>query len=417
MNSPTTNLASPEAKTLKYLTSRFHLNMGEKSPISIPDTDRGTLAELFRELEFKKGVEVGILEGEYSEVICAANPGALLYCVDPWAVYKGYREHKTQSKMDDLYEKTKERLKNYNVKYVRKFSMDATKDFEDNSLDFVYIDGNHSYESALEDITEWSKKVRPGGIVSGHDFRWNRGSLIKVVEAVTYYTNAHNISFFVLGRKEILPGEKRDRHRSWMWVKSSLENEVLNKIPEEKTEENGGGMLGKWNKWYKKVKVIGSFWYGDTVTYKLAADFLADMPEVEDWGSGAGGFKRFYNGKYIGVDGSQNPFVDKVADLTAYQSEVDGLVMRHVLEHNYAWRKILSRAILSFKKKFCLIIFTPFQAETGEIAHNKKHGVDVPDIAFAKSDIEWYLTGFKWRMETHKTKTGYGIEYIYYIEK
>lgn len=176
-------------------------------------------------------------------------------------------------------------------------------------------------------------------------------------------------------------------------------------------------MLGKWDSWYKNIKEMGSFRYGDTITYTLAADFLRDMSEVEDWGCGTGGFKRLYTGHYVGIDGSTNPFVDEVRDLTEYRSNPESIVMRHVLEHNYEWEKILAGAVASFRKKFCLILFTPFTDETKEIAHNKKHGVDVPDISFAKRDIEHFFQGLKWRMETHTTNTGYGIEHIYYIER
>lgn len=176
-------------------------------------------------------------------------------------------------------------------------------------------------------------------------------------------------------------------------------------------------MLGKWDKWYKDIIQMGSFRYGDTITYKLAADFMSDINEIEDWGCGTGGFKRFYKGKYTGVDGSANPFVDKVADLREYRSKVDGIVMRHVLEHNYDWKLVLGNAIASFNKKLCIVMFTPFVPATQEIAHNKKHGVDVPDIAFGKEEVENFFKGLKWRMESHKTKTGYGIEHIYYIEK
>ena len=175
-------------------------------------------------------------------------------------------------------------------------------------------------------------------------------------------------------------------------------------------------MLNKWNKWYKDTKTIKSF--GDKRTYKLATDFLADMEEVEDWGCGAGGFKQFYKGKYLGIDGTKTPFVDKVADLRGYRSEVDGILIRHVLEHNYDWQEILSNALLSFKKKFCLVLFTPFVKVTKEIAHNKKHGVDVPDIAFSKEDIERYFEGLKWRLQDNiKTRKGHGVEHIYYVEK
>lgn len=176
-------------------------------------------------------------------------------------------------------------------------------------------------------------------------------------------------------------------------------------------------MLGKWDGWYKGVNTMGSFAYGNTVTYQLAADFLADMPEVEDWGCGTGGFKRLYSGKYTGLDGSANPFVDKVVDLGEYRSSVDGIVMRHVLEHNYAWPQVLAGAVASFKKKFCLIIFTPFRDTTHQIAHEGKHGVDVPTIAFRKKDIEQFFTGLTWREESLKTRTYYKVEHVYYVEK
>jgi hypothetical protein len=49
-------------------------------------------------------------------------------------------------------------------------SQDALADVPDMSLDWVFIDGNHSYEYVKEDIPGWTSKVKLGGIVSGHDF-------------------------------------------------------------------------------------------------------------------------------------------------------------------------------------------------------------------------------------------------------
>jgi predicted O-methyltransferase YrrM len=48
--------------------------------------------------------------------------------------------------------------------------MDVVKNFGDESLDFVYIDSNHKYEYCKEDVREWSKKVKRGGLVAGHDY-------------------------------------------------------------------------------------------------------------------------------------------------------------------------------------------------------------------------------------------------------
>jgi hypothetical protein len=177
-------------------------------------------------------------------------------------------------------------------------------------------------------------------------------------------------------------------------------------------------MLGKWDAWYKNAgPEPSSFRYGNTATYQMAADFLADMDLVEDWGCGLGGFKRVCTAPYWGIDGSKTPIADVIADLCTYRSNVDGIMMRHVLEHNYNWMDVLENAVASFRKKFCLILFTPFQDETREIAHNRKHGVDVPTIGFKQEDIEKYLKGMEWSMQTLETKTVYKMEHIYYIEK
>ncbi len=106
--------------------------------------------------------------------------------------------------------------------------MDAVKDFEDNSLDFVYIDANHEYDYVKQDITEWTKKVKPGGIVAGHDYirlRQPRNEANKhfqygIKEAVFHYTTENNIRpWFVLGLTAEYPKLVREGIRSWMFVK------------------------------------------------------------------------------------------------------------------------------------------------------------------------------------------------------
>jgi hypothetical protein len=179
--------------------------------------------------------------------------------------------------------------------------------------------------------------------------------------------------------------------------------------------------VGKWDGWYGGLdpKAPGAFRYGDTVTYLMAAAFFADVSEVEDWGCGAGGFKRFYRGKYIGVDGSKTPFADKIVDLCKYESSVDGVLLRHVLEHNYGWEHVLDGALASFKRKLCLVLFTPFSETTKEIAHNRAHGIDVPDLSFSREDIQQRITCVTdARFELFAdipTATGYGVEHVYFV--
>lgn len=196
--------------------------LGHKAPFEIPGVDRNDLATLFYELGFKEGAEIGVEQGAYSEVLLTRNPGLRLYGVDPWQAYKGYREHVSQSKLDSFYHSTLKRLSVYDFIPIRLYSVGAQYCFEDHPLDFVYIDANHSLEHVIEDISLWEKVVRPGGIIAGHDYckRVHNGYQVHVVEAVQAYTQAYQISpWFVLGSKEVREGERRDRPRSWMWVK------------------------------------------------------------------------------------------------------------------------------------------------------------------------------------------------------
>lgn len=75
--------------------------------VEIPNTTRDTLAQIFKELNFNIGAEVGVERGLYSEVLVKANPNLKLFSIDAWAAYKGYRDHVTQSKLDGIYEDAK----------------------------------------------------------------------------------------------------------------------------------------------------------------------------------------------------------------------------------------------------------------------------------------------------------------------
>lgn len=209
--------------TLEYIAKKFSVDLTVKSPIEIRDFDRAAMADMFGELGFYMGVEVGVRDGGYSETLMKAIPDVTLYGVDPYEPHKGYRDHVRKATFEAFEQEAHAKLDKYpKYHFVRKYSMDAVQRIPDNSLDFVYIDGDHSFQSATNDIAEWSKKVRPGGIISGDDYFKHKGNaLIHVYQVVNAYTDAYRISpWFIVGSKEIVPGEKRDHGRSWFWVKS-----------------------------------------------------------------------------------------------------------------------------------------------------------------------------------------------------
>lgn len=211
--------------TVNYIMKEYDIFTGEpikKFPIEIPNVDRVSLSRLFAELGFKKGVEIGVEQGLYSKTLLENNPGLKLYCVDPWLAYQGYREHVSQEKLDGFLEITKKRLEGYDFEIVRERSVEASQGFLDESLDFVYIDGNHEYSHVVADICAWYPKVKKSGIVAGHDFISRRDPHLNmhVPEAVRGFTSAYQIKpWFILGRKERVEGEVRDNTRSWMFVK------------------------------------------------------------------------------------------------------------------------------------------------------------------------------------------------------
>ena len=207
---------------LNYILTKYGLENKKPYPIEIPNTGRDDLAVLFAELGFLTGAEIGTAEGRYAEILCKNNPGLILHCVDPWETYSNYRDYTDQEKLTNAYITARKRLYNYPVSFHKKYSMDAVGSFPDESLDFVYIDANHEWPYVTQDVYHWSKKVRPGGIVAGHDYYFIRRASAKcqVKPAVDSFTWAYQIKpWFVLGSRDKIPGLKRDNCRSWFWVK------------------------------------------------------------------------------------------------------------------------------------------------------------------------------------------------------
>ena len=193
-------------------------------PFEIPDCSRDDLPEFFIQMGFKVGAEIGVYKGEFSEKL--AKSGLKLYAIDPWKNYKDFYNSRGQARMDFLYEHTQRVLAPYpNATIIRKSSMEAVEDFKDESLDFVYIDGNHSFPFVVNDIYEWSKKVKPGGIIAGDDYvrsKRQKEGTHHVIQAVNGYTKAYQIRpWFILGLTAKIPDLKRDVSRSWFWIKEA----------------------------------------------------------------------------------------------------------------------------------------------------------------------------------------------------
>ncbi len=197
--------------TLEFIKNKF--NLAELKPrTDIPGGRWLGLCKLFAELQFNIGAEIGVETGAFSEYLCKANPNLKLFSIDAWTAYSGWNDYNSQERLDEVYEVAKIKLAPYNCEIIRGFSMDVVKTFKDESLDFVFIDGAHDFQSVTNDICEWSKKVRRGGIISGHDYFRSKGRYTNdVVDVVNSYTYAKRINpWFII---------RGDQRSSWMWVK------------------------------------------------------------------------------------------------------------------------------------------------------------------------------------------------------
>jgi hypothetical protein len=193
----------------------YHINKkirvrGEFPPLTgwAPTNRFTTIPELILEFDYKVGAEIGVQRGEYTEVLFKKNPELKMYCIDPWTPYKQYP---VQWKQDMIEKEARERLAAYNVEFIKKTSEEALKDIANNSLDFVYIDALHDFDSVMLDLIGWSRKVKSGGMISGHDFIYHHG--MGVVPAVEVYARVHNINLWYI-TKESLPLTP-----SFFWVK------------------------------------------------------------------------------------------------------------------------------------------------------------------------------------------------------
>lgn len=214
--------------TYDYIINKYKLDVGRQYIVEIPNMGRDDLAGLFNELGFNRGAEIGVERGLYSEVLLKGNPNLELFCVDPWMA-SAYDQKAAihavdteQSKYDERYHECVKRLEPYRAIILRKPSLEALDDFEDESLDFVYIDANHDFPNFINDLHGWKKKVKVGGIVSGHDyahFSYKKHNHVKRA-LVPYARSYRMIPLFIIGADEYKKGTTRDKYRSWMWIKN-----------------------------------------------------------------------------------------------------------------------------------------------------------------------------------------------------
>lgn len=137
-------------------------------------TNREQIGELLSHYKLNNiGVELGSFKGQFANTILSSWEGRLIM-VDVWRElpHEEYDDISNHREHIDAYSQAMENIKGFEDRafMFRMKGSDASKFIMDESLDFVYIDANHTYEAVQEDLDLWYRKVKPGGLVMGHDY-------------------------------------------------------------------------------------------------------------------------------------------------------------------------------------------------------------------------------------------------------
>lgn len=130
------------------------------------------IPSLLKSANAKVGLELGVYKGEFSKILLE-NWNGRLYMIDPWRPIGGdYIDACDENQLYDLYADTAKNIKGHEDRglMLRGLGEELIDLFNDESLDFIYIDANHSYDYVKADLEMWYPKLKKGGILSGHDY-------------------------------------------------------------------------------------------------------------------------------------------------------------------------------------------------------------------------------------------------------
>ena len=162
------------------------------------------------------GAEIGIGKGHHASFFLSELNIDFVFLIDPYAVYKDERMMVGLEKIREWEKEAYINLDKYKhkIKWIKEKSADAIKLIADNSLDFAYIDANHTHKSVAEDISLYYPKVKKGGLFSGHDYDYK-----SVKKAVDEFIIKEDLELHI---EDVGPGEftgEGMKYDWWVWKK------------------------------------------------------------------------------------------------------------------------------------------------------------------------------------------------------
>jgi predicted O-methyltransferase YrrM len=163
------------------------------------------VTHLFQQQETIVGLEIGVASGWTMNHFLQNLPNLQLTGIDPYIGYMDGNIKIAQEMLDAQYLAAQDNISDFapRGKILRGYSQDFVNLFEDKSLDYIFIDGDHSYEGALRDCELFFPKIKSNGIFAGHD--WSFDGVRKAVNEFKDKNGSPNIRMI-----------KED---VWYWIK------------------------------------------------------------------------------------------------------------------------------------------------------------------------------------------------------
>lgn len=155
--------------------------MGDRerlAPLIKSTNQRAVIIDLVKKHGWTWGAEIGVLRGKTLFSVLDACPNLTMLGVDQWKKLPlrdaDCAETYEQFDMLGLELDVCRRSAGYRGRcaILKGDSVDQAKRIQNGSLDFVFIDGDHTEEGVRRDIIAWKSKVRRGGMILGHDVSW-----------------------------------------------------------------------------------------------------------------------------------------------------------------------------------------------------------------------------------------------------
>ncbi len=141
------------------------------------------------------GAEIGVWNGCFSYHTLLPKDPSRMFLIDSWGgdaqsdPDNGIQSQEAQHARDQIYENVCSLFASYpNVEILRMRSLDAAGLFPDEFFDYVYIDGDHSYEGVMQDLIHFLPKLKIGGLIIGDDYGWGQVS-VAVRDFIKIYRN------------------------------------------------------------------------------------------------------------------------------------------------------------------------------------------------------------------------------------